>query len=296
MALDRYERICNQCIDLRQRSLAGESVSASSITDLLGQLASLRNSLQEAAGRMTPSQRARFESIRLRYAEAFSGSDPVVPSARLSLQPPLASPSRLPSLSPSSLTIPGPSLLTSGIMVPNPDPGHMTDQPRNPIRFGVVAFASLPALRPGLMTRLDFGRAGLFLKGSFLPVSDPSYTCNSDGTTPTGFIWTTGEERVGVCSFSAGGTISMFTSSLNYNFSSGNIFSLRLYAGAGYGSRSVLWEDVDGKWALVSDLSFKGVSADAGFLFDIGHLTLLTGVSTVSFRSISFDFGIGVLF
>lgn len=56
-SLDRYESICNQCIDLRQRSLAGESVSSASITDLLGQLASLRRALQASAGQMTPSQR-----------------------------------------------------------------------------------------------------------------------------------------------------------------------------------------------------------------------------------------------
>ena len=94
-ALDRYERICGQCIDLRQRSIAGEAVS-----ELLGELASLRNTLQEAAGRMTASQRARFESIRLRYAEAFPGSSAPVSSAILpSLRPPLPSPSDLPSFS-----------------------------------------------------------------------------------------------------------------------------------------------------------------------------------------------------
>lgn len=289
-ALDRYERICAQCIELRQRSIAGEAVSAVSVTELLGELASLRNTLQEAAGRMTASQRARFESIRLRYAEAFPTSAALATSAILpSLRPPLPSSSDLPSLSlshPVEYSDALPMALTAkyGSDV-RQVPASYEKSRSIVLRFGAVAFASMPPLRPGVMARLDLGRAGIYLKGSWLPVSDYAYSCKSDGTTDTGFIWTTGNERIDAYSFSVGGSYALPVA-----------FPMRLYAGAGYGTRSVLWEDASGRWAQVSDLSFSGLSADAGLLFDIGHLTLMSGISSIAFRSLVLEFGLGFVF
>lgn len=302
-ALDRYESICNQCIELRQKSLAGEPVPAASVADLLAQLASLRNSLQEAAGRMTPSQRARFESIRLRYTEAFADTSSSASSVALQSLHPIASSSELPPL---SLSRPAESessfTLSAAVPQPSVHSNSKTDALHSAaFHFGMVAYTSMPVLRPGLMARLDIGRSGLYIKGSLLPFSDHSYVCKSDGTTATGFIWTTGNERTGAISLSAGSSFAILSYSNTSNMLSRNSRSLpdlsvRLFAGAGYGSRSVLWEDVSGHWAQVSDLSFKGVYVDAGFLFDIGRLTLMTGVSTVSFRSSSFDLGLGFLF
>ena len=289
-ALDRYERICAQCIDLRQRSIAGEAVSAVSVTELLGELASLRNTLQEAAGRMTASQRARFESIRLRYAEAFPGSAAPASSAILpSLRPPLPSSADLPSLSlshpvVSSYVLPMSLTAESGSGVRSVSESFEKSRSIAP-RFGAVVFASMPPIRPGVMARLDFGRAGIYMKGSWLPVSDYSYLCKSDGTTATGFIWTTGNERTDAYSFSAGGSYALPVA-----------FPMRLYAGAGYGARSVLWEDASGRWARVSDLSFSGLSADAGLLFDIGHLTLMSGISSIAFRTLVLELGLGFVF
>ena len=159
-ALDRYERICGQCIDLRQRSIAGEAVSAVSVTELLGELASLRNTLQEAAGRMTASQRARFESIRLRYAEAFPDSSADLPSFSLPHVYSRALPMALTAKPSSGVRPVSESFEKSRSVAPH---------------FGAVIFGSMPPLRPGVMARLDFGRAGIYMKGSWLPVSDYSY-------------------------------------------------------------------------------------------------------------------------
>ncbi len=309
-ALDRYERICEQCIELRQSSAAGNAVSADSVTELLGQLASLRNTLQQAAGRMTPSQRARFESIRLRYAAA---SDlPLAASSSRPLryfQPPLVSPSDLPSLSVSRPAEQGASLVLSTVAIrPSAIPAlRVPDARHSALHFGVVGFASMPFLSPGLMARLDIGRSGVYLKGSFLPVPDFSYRCKSDGTTSSGFIWTSGEEKTGAFSFSLGSSYAIFSRSrrdISY-YGSGGLsgdrlfpapFALRSFAGVGYGSCSVLWEDLSGRWAQVSDLSHSGFSADAGLLFDIGQLSLMCGLSTIAFQTLSLELGLGFLF
>ncbi len=252
---------------------------------------------------MTPSQRARFESIRLRYTEAFAGPESSASSVALHSLQPIVSSSELPSLSP---LCPAESESSFALAAVLPQPPVQSTSKTDVLRpvafhFGAVAYASMPVLRPGLMARLDNGRSGLYVKGSWLPFSDYSYVCKSDGTTSTGFIWTTGNEWAEALSFFTGGSFAIlshpYTSDLpSLDSRSLPDFSVRLYAGAGYGSRSVLWEDISGHWAQVSDLSFKGVSVDAGCLVDLGHLTLMTGVSAVSFRSFSFDLGLGFLF
>ena len=140
------------------------------------------------------------------------------------------------------------------------------------------------------MARLDLGRAGLYAKGSLRPSEASSFDCLSDGTTATGFIWTSGRESSGAMSVSAGLSYALLTSH------GPGTLSLRLYAGAGYGGRTVLWEDVSGRWARVSDLSPSGLCADAGLLLDYGHLSLMAGLSTISFQTLGFELGLGFLF
>lgn len=275
-ALDRYERICDQCIDLRQRSLSGEAVPAASVAELLGQLASLRSTLQEAAGRMTPSQRARFESIRLRYAEAFTSQD------RPSIS--LESHEKLPSFSPGFVVSEG--------IIPLRDPAppvsrEVTARPRPRLSGGLVAFAALPPVRPGLAARLDLGRPGLFVKASWLPAPEGSYTCLSDGTAGDGFIWTTGNECSGAFSASAG---------LSYALIQGKAFSMRIYAGAGYEKLAVRWEDASGRWADISDLARRGLVLDGGAFWDFGHITVMTGVSCLPHSTPCLEAGVGYAF
>ena len=140
------------------------------------------------------------------------------------------------------------------------------------------------------MARVDIGRAGLYAKGSWRPSEASAYNCYSDGTTARGFIWTSGRESYGALSISAGASYAVIPNQ------PGNPLSLRVYAGAGYGSRTVLWEDASGRWAKVSDLSPGGLSADAGLLLDIGHFSLMAGVSTVSFQTLGLELGLGFLF
>ena len=164
----------------------------------------------------------------------------------------------------------------------------------------------MPVARPGMMARVDFGRAGLYAKGSWRPSEASSYDCLSDGTTTTGFIWTSGRESSGALSLSAGasyalvsrpGSGSVASQGSAFATSSGpGPLALRLYAGAGYGGRTVLWEDASGRWAKVSDLSPSGLSADAGLLLDLGHLSLMAGLSTVSFQTLGLELGLGLLF
>lgn len=275
-ALDRYESICNQCIRLRQMSLEGENVSISAFTDLLSQLSDLRNILQVASGQMSASQRIRFQSIRLLYAN--SGRETLTTLPQMDMSGVLSDAARISNHDFSSLTAPIPQYNTY-----LPEPSVLPLKPV--IRPGVMVYAVLPDLQPGLMFRMDIGRYGFYVKGS-VPVNSmkPDFYCKSDGTTDSGFIWTTGKEKTGHISVTAGGTLSL----MKY---------LRLYAGAGYGKRSVLWEDASGLWAEVKDLSAPGLTIDAGLLLlDDCAVSLMVGVSTLSFRTLSLELGAGFCF
>ena len=69
--LDRYEALCNQCIDLKLRAESGEKVSGAEFSRLVGNLNNLRKLLREDSGSMSQAQRSRFSRIRDRYSNVF---------------------------------------------------------------------------------------------------------------------------------------------------------------------------------------------------------------------------------
>ena len=69
---------------------------------------------------------------------------------------------------------------------------------------------------------------------------------------------------------------------------------LSVYAGAGYGRRTLAWQDIDGNWARVSDWSHKGLTIDAGLLLSWRNLAFSAGLVTLNFKTCIFSLGIGV--
>ena len=112
---------------------------------------------------------------------------------------------------------------------------------------------------------------------------DSSYDCLSDGTTSDGYIWTSGLSRVSVRRLSAGVIFRPWR-------------WLDFRAGAGYGFRTLLWEDTSSLWANVSDISVSGVVADAGLRFNVSHISLSVNVSTIAFRTCHLTVGVGYRF
>lgn len=98
-----------------------------------------------------------------------------------------------------------------------------------------------------------------------------------------GIIWTNGEQR-----------------KARLQATGGVLFRLNRwlypYAGLGYGSRDVLWQDYREDWARVTDYSCKGVAAEVGAIAKIGPVAFSAGVSTTSFKYTEFELGVGVMF
>ena len=136
----------------------------------------------------------------------------------------------------------------------------------------------------GAMAFLTGEHLGGYVKGSLsIPYTRGVFDCYSDGTTPGGFIWTNGTERISRWSLTAGATYSPWR-------------FLTLYAGAGYGCRRLLWQDVSLRWATVTDRSVSGIAADGGIIFNVGPVSLLAGASAIGFSTVSAEFGLGLRF
>ena len=147
----------------------------------------------------------------------------------------------------------------------------------------LLAEAVVPDSSYGLMAGV-MCKAGLYARfdSNFIfPTID--YTCTSDGQASYGQIWTTGKTVRSRLSTAAG--VLWHPASW-----------LTLYTGAGYGWRTLCWEDVSGRWAEVSDVSFRGVSGDFGVVLNVDHLALSAGINTIAFRRIDCTLGIGIYF
>lgn len=155
---------------------------------------------------------------------------------------------------------------------------------KEPVGLSVLATASVPDPSFGAMVAWNRKRFGTYVKftGNFTS-SGHSYSCNGDSTTDGGFVWTTGESRVSRLSVTAGGMYRC-------------LGWMSVSAGVGYGKRVLTWEDSKGDWAKVSDHSSQGVAADLGLLLRFGHLTTYLGATTISFKRIYPELGIGFVF
>lgn len=54
--------------------------------------------------------------------------------------------------------------------------------------------------------------------------------------------------------------------------------------------------DMDGNWANVSNLSFRGIAAEAGITANLRLLAFSAGVTTVKFKTIQVNLGVGIRF
>ena len=153
------------------------------------------------------------------------------------------------------------------------------------VKWRVSALAELgrvPAY--GVQLAWTPGRWGGYVsfRSSFSQIV-PAYSCLSDGTTDFGYLWTSGKARGGRHAGSAGVVLQL-----------SDFFSV--FAGGGYAESSVWWEDSAGRWALVSDLSVRGLSAECGMSASFRHLCFMVGVSSIRIKDFTTLLGLGWAF
>ncbi len=283
--LDRYEDICGQCITLRDRIVSGEPVSDRAVTSLLQELSQLRNTLQNASGSMTDEQKKRFAAIRDSYSGTTTSQESTAETdtnpaktttvksqehQQLIIQKTVQSPDL------SGLEITTPTTSEQQIIVPSKigTDHKITNNPlvtestvshdfeleayitagynRNLVFGGMIAVGRKP-FRSGYISVLTNGS----FKGS-------DYSCLSNGNIQGGGVfWGDGSVADNALFITGGLSV--------WNSRTGNISA---YLGAGYGINERLWRDISGKWAIVSDLSGRGIVFQAAAAFRFNHVAL----------------------
>ena len=108
---------------------------------------------------------------------------------------------------------------------------------------------------------------GSDLRGLALTVAkgdDADYSCLSNGNIQGGGVfWGDGSVADNALFITGGLSV--------WNSRTGNISA---YLGAGYGINERLWRDISGKWAIVSDLSGRGMLFQAAAAFRFTHIAL----------------------
>lgn len=267
--LSRYEALCQQCLELKSRIAAGEMVPRRQAESLIEDFVSMNARLKEVKHEMTVAQRIKFDAVGVWFS---TGEKTQVQSAPLLEALPAP---------------PRPLIMTT---TPKTDEicrvDHSHDIPgrQDYLRKFILADVSFPDMSYGVMAGLQGRRWGGYLhfRSDFVQTPETLYECLSDGSLPHGGkMWTSGDTR-----------------SSNLYITSGALMQivdwLSVYAGTGYGRRTLAWQDIDGNWARVSDWSHKGLTIDAGLLLSWRNLAFSAGLSTLSFKTCTFSLGIGL--
>ena len=293
--LSAYQRFCDLSVDARSGDREARTAlrqQADSISLLLGQV---------KGSKMTPAQQKRFTRMKTLYSNVVTLPD------LLAAQVPAPA-------------VVGPPQVVSGQTVIIRDTVivvrevHQTDTVRVveqveklvevpvevpvevqvPIEMPIVvppsqthylflAQAVVPDLSFGAMAGV-MRQAGIYARfDSNFRRGNADYSCNSHGEAPYGQIWTSG--RSFLSRFSVSGGVIWHP-----------IAWLSAYAGAGYGERSLYWEDIAGSWAMVSDASCRSIAADLGVVFNLDHFVISAAVNTIAFHRFDGCLGIGIFF
>ncbi|MCQ2180191.1 MAG: hypothetical protein MJY91_08855 [Bacteroidales bacterium] len=307
--LDRYELLCERCLELKKQQQVGVEVPRESLMSLATQLSSLKRTLKEAKGKMSAAQQARFDMIRKQFGSTGTAqSTPMEEKVSKTSAKAVAKPCQItelelpvrvpytpkihaiPMLSDTSgvLAFSAKGLSSSGIIAAKAITEHQYAGQSRP-KFFVSAQASIfPALSYGLAAGSVWKHWGVYAKGRYdmcFSIPAPSYNCNSRGAIENGGKFVQGGKEAQRRIVGTAGIIHRF----------GKIPGI--YCGIGYGMYSYMAQDAEGKWARVSDLSTQGAAFDIGVcLFTDRYFTASAGICTTGLRYSELEMSVGIVF
>ena len=300
--LQAYQSFCELAADAR-------SGDAQARTELRRQADTINALLQQTRGsRMTTSQKQRFDRMKKRYASVIALPDLGLDSYTPAPAPVRESPGktlvvrdtviilqevrytdtvRIVEQIEKRVEVPVERIVEvpaamEDTSVPSPTP-DLAPEPKPRPRYLGMAQILAPDFSAGLMIGV-MDKTGAYLRfDSNFSRQATDYSCTADGKTDYGRIWTSGRSEINRFSVTSG----LLLHPLPW---------LSLYTGAGYGERRLCWEDTSGRWALVSDRSYRSVAADLGAIFLFDRFALSAGISTLAFKRFDAMVGLGFLF
>lgn len=309
--LDRYEALCNECMDMKNRIDAGEKISSKDISKLLNSLGRIREELSSGSGSMTQEQISRFESIRDTFVPRTEGRDDsridsgkgqiadapesAGVTAGTKSKPKAVKETQKPE-APSKATerrkfqdIPQMRALSGAVefedetsITRNAVGNHRAEKRLMPAISASALMSVLPDPAYGFMLTISGSDAAWGAYAKFLSNfknAPYGYECRSTD----GSLWLSGNSNAELRQFSAG-----VTGSISARFGA--------FAGMGYGSYTTTWEDSFGQWMRVTDHSTKGLLLEAGLSCTFGKFRLTGGASVTAFHYTNLFLGVGLQF
>ena len=291
--LDRYEQLCNACLEHR------------STKEIKSKTESLQEILKAPVGKMTAEQQKRFTSIQNRY-KGITESLPTVQERPMNIvkvdtvrrvehvtvidtvfvKEILGEVEILQQLSRRDTVVHIIRQDDSVIKTASPDTVYIERSPtvhkeKSAKAFDIFIMAETGVMFTpsyGAMIAIGHGNGGYVKFRDSLHHPKTASNCSSND-----LVWTTGSTEHGRTTITAGGMVRI-TPWCN------------LYAGAGYGSYELAWEDAKGRWLYIEDGSGKGAALDLGLLFHHRFLSASFGISYTAPKLMDLEIGIGIRF
>ena len=159
--------------------------------------------------------------------------------------------------------------------------------------MGQIGYSVAPQLSYGAMIGQMYKGYGWYLKGrsNFHFAPSTSLVCDANGSIDGEKLFFSGNTSATHYAVSGGFMMNFIEQKAKNKF---NTFGC--YIGGGYGKREIQWETADGKWVTYAPTSYKGFAGDFGVLGSVYGVTLNVGLSTINFRYLELEVGIGFMF
>lgn len=159
--------------------------------------------------------------------------------------------------------------------------------------MGQVGYSFAPQLSYGAMIGQMYKGIGWYISGrsNFNFAPSASVVCDANGMVDGEMPFYSGDTKITHYIATGGLMINFLEWSATNKF---NTFGLHL--GAGYGSREKQWQTTGGQWIKYGPNSYSGVAVNAGIFGSIAGFTLKAGASTIAFKYLEIEAGIGFMF
>ena len=159
--------------------------------------------------------------------------------------------------------------------------------------MGQMGYSVAPQLSFGALVGQMYRGYGWYMSGrsNFQFGHSAIASCDAEGLVNGVKPFYSGNTKTSHLSVSAGFMMNVLETVMKNKFN-----TLGFYVGGGYGKRELLAETTSGEWIKYAPTSHNGFVANLGVFGSVAGVTLNVGVSTINFKYIDLEMGVGFMF
>ena len=159
--------------------------------------------------------------------------------------------------------------------------------------MGQIGYSVAPQLSYGAMVGQMYGGYGWYVnvRSNFQFGVTATASCDANGLVDGVKPFYSGNTSSSHLAIHGGFMMNMLEKVSKHKFN-----TLGVYIGGGYGKRELLAETTDGEWIKYAPTSHNGFAGNVGLFGSIAGVTLNVGVSTINFKYLDLEVGIGFMF